>query len=61
MTHRERLQAAALEKWLKLYERQQRCSQCAVVNHQCGKHPRGTDEFNRLAEQTRKLLAGGPN
>jgi len=61
VTHGEKMARAALEKWLKLYERQQNCTNCCTVNHQCGQHPRSTDEFNRVAEATRRLLASGPN
>lgn len=60
MTHGERLARAALEKWLKLYERQQRCPYCKVQKAQCHKH-KNVEEFDRVAEQTRRFLASGPN
>ncbi len=60
MTHGEKLARAALEKWLKLYERQQACGHCKIVEHQCGTH-KTKDDFDRIAKHTRKFLEGGPN
>lgn len=60
MTHGEKLARAALEKWLKLWEQQQKCTYCQTEKRQCPKH-KSIEEFERLAEQTRRFLAGGPN
>jgi hypothetical protein len=60
MTHGEKMARAALAQWLKLYERQQRCQWCQISAAQCGRH-RTKTEFDKLAETTRKFLAGGPN
>jgi len=60
VTHGEKMARAALEKWLKLYERQQKCEWCQISAAQCARHRSKTD-FDKLAEQTRELLAAGPN
>jgi hypothetical protein len=60
VTHGEKMARAALAQWVKLYERQQRCEHCQISAAQCSRH-RSKTEFDKLAEQTRRLLAGGPN
>jgi hypothetical protein len=60
VTHGERMARAALAQWIKLWERQQHCSYCKIQQAQCHKH-KGLEDFNRLAEQTRRFLAAGPN
>jgi len=61
VTHGEKMARVALEKWLKLYERMQACSYCKVQKAQCHKHMKNVEELDRVAEQTRRFLAGGPN
>lgn len=59
MTHRERLQAAALVKWLEVYSKQLRCEQCiAPKDARCHKHQ---PEIAKLLKDTKMILAGGPN
>lgn len=58
MTHSEKMARAALERWLKLFREQERCSYCTAPHEQCHRH---SPKLKQLAEDTKNLLAGGPN
>lgn len=58
MTHGEKMARAALLRWIKLLRELDACSECTAAHEQCHRH---SPKIRKLVEDSKRVLASGPN